>query len=80
MSEIELAQYNLALRNLERAQEAVSKLKKIVSVDCSHPFEYVVPFRWEHDSGYGRQSWITGQQCSICYAVDSWCNGNFRKW
>jgi len=46
-----------------------SLVEEILPV-CEHTSveEYV----WEHDNGYGRQSWHTGERCRVCRKRRSW--------
>lgn len=37
------------------------------------------PFRWEWDSGYGRQTMQNGNRCVFCRATDPWGRGNFSQ-
>ena len=39
---------------------------------CTHPAEYVEPWQWEHDNGYGRQTKYEGWWCSLCLARNHW--------
>lgn len=55
-----------ALAAVERAKEA------LLAAGCTHPVAYLVDYQWEHDNGYGRQKWITGQRCRLCGAHQSW--------
>lgn len=46
---------------------------------CTHPVEAQMAFDWEHDNGYGVQSWHTGARCRICGATNSW-PGSSNNW
>lgn len=37
------------------------------------------PYQWEHDNGYGRQSYVNGRRCAFCGAVDRWDRGQFNQ-
>lgn len=44
---------------------------------CTHPEELHVPFSWEHDDGYGRQTLVEGVRCSLCGARKHWRNSSY---
>jgi hypothetical protein len=52
-------------------QSLIERLRPI----CDH--SETEPYVWEHDSGYGVQTDVTGKQCSYCGAVDFWSRGRF---
>lgn len=47
-------------------------LVELLKVGCTHPEEYRGEYRWEHDNGYGRQRWVTGDRCGLCGAKRAW--------
>ncbi len=55
-----------------RMQAAVEAARKELVDGCDHPPEFVVDYRWEHDNGYGKQSWVTGKRCEICESTNNW--------
>ena len=79
MNADKLKAYHRAIAASRRAQEKVAALRAELAVDCTHPGEFVEAYRWEHDNGYGRQSWHTGKICTICRATDLYLTGSFRK-
>lgn len=50
----------------------IDVLKTALKDGCVHPGEFVEEYRWMHDSGYGRQSWVTGLYCRLCGRKKSW--------
>lgn len=34
-------------------------------------------YKWEHDNGYGSQSYITGKRCVFCGWIDLWNRNNY---
>jgi hypothetical protein len=50
-----------------------------IAENCPHPIEYIKQYNWEHDSGYGVQTRMLGNECSICLMVDPYKSGNFHK-
>lgn len=52
--------------------DAISLLKKDLSVNCDHPEDFVSPYRWEWDDGYGKQKMMDGKRCTICLKVKRW--------
>ena len=49
----------------------------IESGTCQHPADRRTSYRWEHDNGYGRQSWHTGHMCQLCEAKDPYMSGSW---
>ena len=60
---------------LNKASAAMETTRKQLAANCLH--ERVGPYHWEHDNGYGRQQYFTGQRCNICQFIDHWKNGRF---
>ena len=54
----------------------IRALLEQVKADCDHPEEWRHTFKWEHDDGYGSQSWQEGQRCSICHAEKHWASSS----
>lgn len=63
-----------------KALEAKLEAARIAAAkSCQHPVEAREDYRWEHDNGYGRQSWVTGERCTICRHQRSW-KGSSTWW
>jgi hypothetical protein len=64
-------------RALGKAREYNARAETIraeLAKTCEHPSSVVTDFTWEHDNGYGRQSMVTGQRCTVCRAEKRWKN------
>lgn len=68
------------LDQLEKKQTEVFEFRKQLSENCNHPEEFVQPYTWEHDNGYGRQTKHDGRQCHICWKVNRWPHINPDRW
>lgn len=55
----------------------ISDLYERIAPMCLHPL--VKPYNWEWDSGYGRQSTVTGERCVFCGAESPHSNGTFYR-
>lgn len=54
------------MHKLAAIKEAITK------AGCPHPIEAVQEYRWEHDNGYGRQTWNVGLECRLCRGKNPW--------
>lgn len=52
--------------------DAISLLKKDLSVNCDHPEDFIASYRWEWDNGCGVQKNMEGDRCTICNKVKPW--------
>lgn len=78
MTKFQICYYRRLEKLVEITQKRFDNYRKKLSINCNHPIEFIVAYRWEHDNGYGRQSWRSGKRCTICLMLDAWANGNFR--
>ena len=71
------------LARLEKESDAkrieLAEYKAKLSINCSHPSDRQTVYKWEHDNGYGRQSWQEGIQCGICRKIDLWNSGSWNN-
>ena len=63
--------------SIEKSNFYLQRLRKalVESKRCDH--SKVADYPWEHDSGYGKQTIITGKRCLHCLFVDLWGRGHF---
>lgn len=61
---------------LKICDDAISLLKKDLSNNCDHPKDFVVPYWWEWDNGYGKQEGIEGERCTVCNKTKPWKNSS----
>ena len=74
-----LDEYKKLLARQTRLAVKVSAAREELAKGCRHPASFQSPYPWEHDNGYGRQSKYVGRHCGICFAVDLWLTGDFRR-
>jgi hypothetical protein len=59
------------VRLVMECENIIAQLRPI----CDHSKDE--PYEWEHDNGYGTQTWVTGKRCSHCGFIDYWSRGRF---
>ena len=79
--EAEVRRQTKEFKAMEAARRAHAKAEAALAADCPHPEWMRLGFQWEHDTGYGRQSWRTGVRCTLCGAENQWpgCSGNWYR-
>jgi hypothetical protein len=70
-----LSAMELSAKSSRRWNEKIAKARAELGDSCSHPPEARAKYEWEHDNGYGRQSWNTGNRCRLCDATDP-----YKRW
>ena len=63
-------------RRIDKLYGEITNFQVQLRTICDHQNPEV--YQWEHDNGYGRQSWIKGKRCVHCGFIDAWSNGNFQ--
>lgn len=59
-------------REVKACGQRLSAFKRLMASRCTHPAERVTEFQWTHDDGYGKQSQMIGNRCSVCGAEKLW--------
>ncbi len=59
------------------AQDAIKTITKAMQGLCEHP--RTEEWRWEHDNGYGKQSWNSGKRCIDCRMLNLH-PGKYETW
>jgi hypothetical protein len=53
----------------------IHKIRRQLILVCDH--SSTEDYKWEWDSGYGRQTQEVGKRCSYCLYIDLWNRGHF---
>ena len=77
MTSQQIKKYERLRLALRRAGREFREYEEKLAVNCNHPEQYVEPYQWEHDNGYGRQHMITGKVCTICRAKKLWESSDY---
>lgn len=66
-----LQKHLLAVRKELRILHAYEQsIAEELKATCDHPLVEI--FQWEHDTGYGRQSKVSGERCTLCGLERRW--------
>ena len=68
----------LLLKKRKKAHDLYNEIRKIeerIHNNCAH--QLTEEYRWEHDNGYGRQTYISGVRCTLCGSIDHWRDDRF---
>jgi hypothetical protein len=68
-----LLEENILLQ--QNVAEETCKIRQLLTPFCDH--SKTEDYKWEWDSGYGRQTKKVGKRCSYCLRIDLWNRGNF---